>query len=120
MRRTLAIGLILGLGLLVGCGSQEGETVFTAGPNSADVSGKAPRTGTYLLFTSMSPNPTITVKLNEGDPMAFWIVRLESQIAIPSFGDGCRDFDAFRRQVVTHGLNIGRFKRDFDEAILVL
>lgn len=76
MRRTLTgqvlgLSFILVLGLLTGCGSQEGETVFTAGPNSADVNGKAPRTGTYLLFTSMSPNPTVTVKLNEGDPMGF-------------------------------------------------
>lgn len=97
MRRTLAVGLILALGLLAGCGSQEGETVFTAGPNSADVNGKAPRTGTYLLFTSMSPNPTITVKLNEGDPMGF---HKTSDGKIQAFWkDQTHDFDKQTAQV---------------------
>ena len=57
--------------LAVGCGAQEGETVFTAGPTNPDVGGKAPYTGTYTLYTAMSPNPTMTVKLTEGDPLGF-------------------------------------------------
>jgi len=57
--------------LLSGCGSQEGETVMTAGPNSPDNVGKAPYTGTYLLYTAASPNPTLTQKLNEGDTLGF-------------------------------------------------
>ena len=56
---------------LAGCGSQEGETVMTGGPETTTNVGKAPRNGTYLLFTAMSPNPTATVKLNEGDPLGF-------------------------------------------------
>ena len=69
--RTVLLSFALLSLLIVGCGSQEGETVFTAGPGSETVNGKAPRTGTYLLFTSMSPNPTLTLKLNEGTPMGF-------------------------------------------------
>ncbi|HSV14987.1 MAG TPA: hypothetical protein VLI90_12075 [Tepidisphaeraceae bacterium] len=73
MRHSSAAAFVLlTLGMLLsGCGSQEGETVFTAGPNNAEVVGKAPHTGTYLLFTAASPNPTTTVNLNEGDPMGF-------------------------------------------------
>jgi phosphotransferase system IIB component len=54
-----------------GCGSQEGETVMTAGPNSPDNIGKAPYTGTYLLFTAASPNPTLTENLKEGVTLGF-------------------------------------------------
>ena len=66
----MALAVLMGT-VLAGCGSQKGKTVFTAGPNSGDVVGTAPDTGTYLLYTSMSPNPTITVKLNQGDPLGF-------------------------------------------------
>jgi hypothetical protein len=45
--------------------------------------------------------------------------QLESQIAVPAFGYGCRDRDAFRCEIVAHGLNVGRFEGDFDEAVLV-
>lgn len=68
--RSAAIALLAAL-ILTGCGSQEGETVFTAGPGNEDVQGKAPKSGTYTLYTAMSPNPTTTVKLNQGDPMGF-------------------------------------------------
>lgn len=72
MKRALLPSLALAATvLLAACGSQKGETVFTAGPNSADTNGKAPSSGTYLLYTSMSPNPTNTVTLKEGDPMGF-------------------------------------------------
>ena len=54
-----------------GCGSQEGETVMTAGPNSPDNVGKAPYAGTYMLYTAASPNPTLTEKLNEGVTLGF-------------------------------------------------
>lgn len=63
----LLLPLLLNLG---GCGSQEGETVMTGGPEATTV-GKAPKTGTYKLYTAMSPNPTLTIKLNEGDPLGF-------------------------------------------------
>ena len=57
--------------LLAGCGSQKGRTVFTAGPDSGDNVGTAPDTGEYRLYTAMSPNPTLTVKLNQGDKLGF-------------------------------------------------
>lgn len=57
--------------LLAGCGSQKGKTIFTAGPNSGDNVGTAPETGTYALYTAMSPNPTLTVNLNQGDKLGF-------------------------------------------------
>ena len=72
MRRRYPLLVIFALAaVLTGCGSQEGETVMTAGPNSSDNVGKAPYTGTYLLFTAASMNPTITEKLNEGDTLGF-------------------------------------------------
>jgi len=69
--RTLWLTFLFLAVCLGGCGSQEGETVMTAGPNSADNVGKAPYTGTYLLFTAASMNPTVTEKLNEGDALGF-------------------------------------------------
>ena len=72
MVRKLPLALLVALALcLPGCGSQEGETVMTAGPNSSDNVGTAPYTGTYLLFTAMSPNPTLTEKLDEGTTLGF-------------------------------------------------
>ena len=73
MRRSgLICSAVLGFALLVaGCGSQKGKTVFTAGPNSGTNVGTAPQDGTYLLYTAMSPNPTVTVKLKEGDKLGF-------------------------------------------------
>ncbi|HEY2588488.1 MAG TPA: hypothetical protein VGI81_22295 [Tepidisphaeraceae bacterium] len=68
----LAYATVLGLVLFAsGCGSQKGKTVFTAGPNSGTNVGTAPQDGTYLLYTAMSPNPTVTVKLKEGDKLGF-------------------------------------------------
>ena len=54
-----------------GCGSQEGETISTGGPETVDNVGKAPSAGTYKLYTAMSANPTLTVKLGEGDKLGF-------------------------------------------------
>ena len=71
MKHLLSAFVIACTLLLVGCGSQKGKTVFTAGPDSGDVVGTAPDTGTYALYTSMSPNPTTTVKLNQGDVLGF-------------------------------------------------
>jgi len=71
-RKTIYTSALLGLFLLVaGCGSQKGKTVFTAGPGSGDNVGTAPETGTYTLYTSMSENPTLTIKLNQGDKLGF-------------------------------------------------
>ena len=57
---------------VAGCGSQEGETIYTAGPTTeGTVGGKAPKGGTYKLFTAASPNPTITANVKEGDPLGF-------------------------------------------------
>jgi hypothetical protein len=71
-RALLCLFLLAGLVPFVGgCGTQEGETVMTGGPETKDNVGKAPRTGTYKLYTAMSPNPTLTIKLNEGDPLGF-------------------------------------------------
>ena len=69
--RSLWLALFLLSICLTGCGSQEGETVMTAGPNSPDNVGKAPYNGTYMLFTAASMNPTLTEKLNEGDTLGF-------------------------------------------------
>jgi hypothetical protein len=57
--------------LLSGCGSQEGETVMTGGPETTNNVGKATQDGTYKLYTAMSPNPTLTAKLKEGDKLGF-------------------------------------------------
>jgi hypothetical protein len=71
-RKSIYTSALFGLLLLVaGCGSQKGKTVFTAGPNSGDVVGPAPESGTYVLYTAMSANPTLTVKLNQGDTLGF-------------------------------------------------
>ena len=70
--RGLFLAVLCSLTLLFsGCGTQEGETVMTAGPNSPDNVGKAPYTGTYLLYTAASPNPTLTQNLKEGDTLGF-------------------------------------------------
>ena len=68
---TPYVSVLVGLLLLAGCGSQKGKTVFTAGPNSGTVVGTAPETGTYTLYTSLSPNPTLTIKLSQGDKLGF-------------------------------------------------
>jgi hypothetical protein len=57
--------------LLVGCGSQPGKTIVTQGATADPVMQRAPESGTYKLYTSMSPNPTTTVRLNEGDRLGF-------------------------------------------------
>ena len=89
---VLALALVLS-----GCGTQEGETIFTAGPNSGDVGGKAPKAGTYKLYTSMSPNPTTTVVLKEGDPIGF---RKTSDGKIQAYWqDHTYDFDKATAQV---------------------
>ena len=56
---------------VVGCGSQPGKTIVTQGSNAQPVMQTAPRSGTYKLYTTMSPNPTTTVRLNAGDPLGF-------------------------------------------------
>jgi len=72
LRRTLSsLAIVLGLVALAGCGAQGGKTIYTQGPNAAPVMGTAPQNGTYQLYTAMSPNPTTTVKLKEGDPLGF-------------------------------------------------
>jgi len=70
--RILSLVAICMLATLVdGCGSQKGKTLFTAGPGSEPVMGTAPDAGTYTLYTAMSPNPTLTVKLAAGDKIGF-------------------------------------------------
>jgi hypothetical protein len=83
--------------LLAGCGSQKGRTVFTAGPDSGDNVGAAPETGTYLLYTAMSPNPTMTVKVNQGDKLGF---RKTADGRIEAiYNDQVYDFDKGTTQV---------------------
>ncbi|HEV7299727.1 MAG TPA: hypothetical protein VGN72_10210 [Tepidisphaeraceae bacterium] len=65
---TMLATLCLFLG---GCGAQEGETVFTAGPTNPDVGGQAPYTGTYTLTTAANPNPVVTIQVAEGEPLGF-------------------------------------------------
>lgn len=72
LRRTMSsIAIVLGLVAFAGCGAQGGKTIYTQGPNAAPVMGTAPQNGIYQLYTAMSPNPTTTVKLKEGDPLGF-------------------------------------------------
>lgn len=56
---------------VVGCGTQSGRTIITQGATSDPVMGTAPQAGEYMLFTAASPNPTTTVRLNEGEPLGF-------------------------------------------------
>jgi hypothetical protein len=97
-RKLIVAGPFLALALLVaGCGSQKGKTVFTAGPDSGDNVGAAPDTGTYQLYTAVSPNPTLTIKLNQGDKLGFRKAgdgRIEAV-----YGDKTYDFDKGTAQV---------------------
>ncbi|HLL90678.1 MAG TPA: hypothetical protein VK324_15360 [Tepidisphaeraceae bacterium] len=68
---TLPLAALTAMLFVAGCGSQEGETIFTAGPTTDTVGGKAPKGGTYKLFTAASPNPTLTVSVDEGAPLGF-------------------------------------------------
>lgn len=70
--KPLFLTAIIAAGLFaVGCGAQGGKTIYTQGANAEPVMGKAPQDGTYQLYTAMSPNPTTTVKLSEGEPLGF-------------------------------------------------
>ena len=63
--------LLLAVAALAGCGAQGGKTIYTQGVNAAPVMGSAPEAGIYQLYTTLSPNPTTTVRLKEGDPLGF-------------------------------------------------
>jgi hypothetical protein len=82
---------------VAGCGSQKGKTVFTAGPNSGENIGTAPDTGTYLLYTAASPNPTLTVKLNQGDKLGF--TKTSDGRIQAVYGDKTYPFDKATAQV---------------------
>jgi hypothetical protein len=56
---------------MTGCGAQAGKTIMTQGANAEPIMGVAPETGEYKLYTSMSPNPTTTVNLKEGEPLGW-------------------------------------------------
>jgi hypothetical protein len=67
-----AAALALSLPLAgAGCGAQPGKTVMTQGAKSEPIIGRAPETGTYSVYTSMSPNARNTVKLQEGERLGF-------------------------------------------------
>ena len=68
---TLVATLLVGLAALPGCGAQGGRTIMTQGGNADPVMGVAPETGVYKLYTAFSPNPTLTVKVNEGEPLGW-------------------------------------------------
>ena len=69
--RARFLFVVVALTGLAGCGAQGGKTIYTQGANAAPVMGSAPQAGVYQLYTSMSPNPTTTVRLKEGDPLGF-------------------------------------------------
>lgn len=73
LRQLIVAVVVVGLGLvgLAGCGAQPGKTVITQSPNGEPIMLRAPETGTYQLYTAASPNPTTTVKVNEGDQLGF-------------------------------------------------
>lgn len=54
-----------------GCGSQPGKTIVTQGANAEPVMITAPQSGTYKLYTSLSPNPTTTARVQAGEPLGF-------------------------------------------------
>lgn len=56
---------------VTGCGAQGGQTVMTQGANAQPVNGTAPQSGEYAVYTAASPNPTATVRLNQGDPLGW-------------------------------------------------
>lgn len=66
-----ALAISTGLAWLAGCGAQAGRTIVTQGAMSEPVMSSAPQTGEYMLYTAMSPNPTSTVRLKEGDALGF-------------------------------------------------
>ncbi len=71
MRNRTLLGLFAALVLLVaGCGAQHGRTIVTASPNTTPMQ-TAPESGRYMLYTAMSPNPTMTVDLQKGDRLGF-------------------------------------------------
>src|SRR5689334_15162397 len=67
---VLAVGLkaLVGIG---GCGLQAGHSVITQNGRSEPVMSTAPDTGTYMLFTASSPNPTATAKVQRGEALGF-------------------------------------------------
>jgi IMP dehydrogenase/GMP reductase len=76
MKNTIArwacgMALTVAVASLGGCGAQPGKTIVTQGANAAPVMVTAPQSGTYKLYTSMSPNPTTTVRLQSGDKLGF-------------------------------------------------
>jgi hypothetical protein len=72
IRGTLVAFVVLaGAALFTGCGAQSGRTIITQGANAEPVMSTAPQTGEYMLYTTMSPNPTSTVRVREGDPLGF-------------------------------------------------
>jgi hypothetical protein len=73
LRQMIVAAVVAGFGLagLAGCGAQPGRTVITQSPTGEPIMLRAPETGTYQLYTASSPNPTTTVKLNEGDQLGF-------------------------------------------------
>ena len=72
MKRTVSLfSFVFFAAALAGCGAQGGRTIYTQGANAAAVMGSAPETGTYQLYTTLSPNPTTTVRLKEGDALGF-------------------------------------------------
>ena len=56
---------------MTGCGAQPGTTILTQNANSDPVMGTALQSGEYMLYTSASMNPTVTVRLKAGDPLGF-------------------------------------------------
>jgi hypothetical protein len=98
VRQKWRLCLLLGFALLMtGCGSQKGKTLFTAGPDSGENVGTAPEAGTYALYTAMSPNPTTTVQLKQGDKLGF---RKSSDGRIEAvYGDKTYDFNKGTTQV---------------------
>ena len=56
---------------IAGCGAQPGTTIVTQGRTNEPVMQTAPKTGTYKLYTTLSPNATTTVRLQEGDALGF-------------------------------------------------
>ena len=98
LKKPIHASVLIGLFLIAaGCGSQKGKTLFTAGPNSGTVVGTAPTTGTYLLYTSMSENPTLTVNLKQGDKLGFQKSADGKIQAV--YGDKTYDFDKATAQV---------------------
>lgn len=57
--------------------------------------------------------------MNEADAVAFGVVDLETEVAIPALAYGSGNFDAFAGKVTPHAFGVRGLEGDFNEAVFV-